>query len=69
MRVRLPPVLTVRDLAELLRLDEETVRRKVRRGYIPCIPGLRPYRIARSVALRILKGELNGWCETPRRSL
>jgi excisionase family DNA binding protein len=50
----LPAFLTIDDVATLLRVSQETVRRKARRGELPFVPGLRVYRFPREALLSLL---------------
>jgi helix-turn-helix protein len=46
--------LDVEDLATLLRVSPETVRRRARTGEYPSVPGLRVRRFPRDLVLQIL---------------
>jgi hypothetical protein len=50
----LPEFLDVVDLANLLRISPETVRRRARTGEYPSVPGLRVRRFPRDLVLQIL---------------
>lgn len=52
--IDLPPFLDVDDLAALLRVSRETVRRRARTGEYPSVPGLRVRRFPRDLVLQIL---------------
>jgi excisionase family DNA binding protein len=54
MDVDLPPFLTPADLATLLRVSQETVRRMARRGELPCVRGIRVLRFPREAVLSLL---------------
>jgi excisionase family DNA binding protein len=52
-------LLTVRDVAETLRVDEKTVRRKIERGLIPA------YRLGPpGNSIRVAADELEAWLES-----
>ena len=54
-------LLTVRDVAETLRVDEKTVRRKIERGLIPA------YRLGPpGNSLRVSEDELSAWLAESR---
>jgi excisionase family DNA binding protein len=54
-------LLTVRDVAETLRVDEKTVRRKIERGLIPA------YRLGPpGNSIRVATDELQAWLESER---
>ena len=50
----LPDFLTIDDLASLLRVSPETIRRLARRGELPSVPGLRVRRFPREEILKLL---------------
>lgn len=50
----LPAFLTTDDVANLLRVSQETIRRKARSGELQCVPGLRVYRFPREQVLALL---------------
>jgi hypothetical protein len=52
--ITLPDFLDVDDLATLLRVSPETVRRRARTGEYPSVPGLRVRRFPRDLVLKIL---------------
>jgi hypothetical protein len=49
-----PAFLNVAELAELLRINEETVKRRARAGQFPRVPGLRCYRFPRDELFHVL---------------
>jgi hypothetical protein len=53
-RSELPDVLTVQDLARILRVSTETVARRARNGAYPTVPGLRVHRFPRDAVLAVL---------------
>lgn len=56
--INLPPLLTVGEVAELLRLHRVVVRGKLRHGDIPGVKvGANSWRIPRSYIEAILRGE------------
>jgi hypothetical protein len=50
----LPEFLTAGELAELLRVSPETIRRRARCGEYPSVPGLRVLRFPRDLILQVL---------------
>jgi excisionase family DNA binding protein len=54
MELTLPEFLTIDDVANLLRVSQETVRRMARRGELPFVRGLRVYRFPREAVLTLL---------------
>lgn len=52
--MELPAFLTIDDLATLLRVSPETIRRLARRGELPSVPGLRVRRFPREEILKLL---------------
>jgi excisionase family DNA binding protein len=54
MKENLPPFLTPEDLATLLRVSQETVRRMARRGELPYVRGIRVLRFPREAVLSLL---------------
>jgi hypothetical protein len=50
----LPEFLDVDDMATLLRVSPETIRRRARTGEYPSVPGLRVRRFPRDLVLQIL---------------
>jgi excisionase family DNA binding protein len=50
----LPPFLTISDLATLLRVSPETIRRKARRGELPYVHGLNVWRFPRDAVMALL---------------
>lgn len=54
MKENLPPFLTPEDLAALLRVSQETVRRMARRGELPHVRGIRVLRFPREAVLTLL---------------
>ena len=50
----LPPFLDVNDLATLLRVSPETIRRRARSGELPHVQGLRVLRFPRGLVLSLL---------------
>ena len=54
------PLLTIREVAEFLHLDEKTVRRWAARGRIPCV------RLGR--ALRFARGDVFRWVSARKES-
>jgi excisionase family DNA binding protein len=50
----LPAFLTINDVATLLRVSQETVRRMARRGELPFVRGLRVFRFPREAVLSLL---------------
>jgi excisionase family DNA binding protein len=54
MSEELPLFLTPEDLATLLRVSQETVRRMARRGELPYVRGIRVFRFPREAVLSLL---------------
>lgn len=54
MKEKLPPFLTPKDLATLLQVSQETVRRMARRGELPHVHGIRVLRFSREAVLSLL---------------
>jgi excisionase family DNA binding protein len=54
MQEELPPFLTPEDLATLLRVSPETIRRMARRGELPYVRGIRVLRFPRAAVLALL---------------
>jgi excisionase family DNA binding protein len=52
--MELPAFLTIDDLATLLRVSPETIRRRARRGELPSVPGLRVRRFPREEVIKLL---------------
>jgi len=50
----LPEFLTIDEVATLLRVSPETIRRRARRGEYPSVPGLRVRRFPRDLILQVL---------------
>lgn len=40
-------VVGVKDICKMLRVGRKTVYRLIRRGRLPAIPGMRPYKVAK----------------------
>jgi excisionase family DNA binding protein len=49
----LPPFLTCEEVATLLRVSPETIRRRARRGELPYVQGLRILRFPRDLVLSL----------------
>ena len=57
METKYPPFMNALEVAELLRVSQETVKRHARAGKLPTVSGLRSWRFPRDQLFAVLAGK------------